>query len=376
MSRLRDKPDGLPYRLYQRRGVRTYSIGYKAVDGKWTFRLRCPVTDTKKIAELRRDAIDRANRIGAGAPSDNTVAALIDAWFKRQEALPPGTVGKRAASTIAENLRESKNLKLAMGHILVVELEMADAYEYLDACQLAKDKEGNPRPRPAKGNKEIALMRTILELGVRLRAIKTNPFAEFERLPTAKNDRLVKDHELALAIEVGRRLDPQQHIVAMALKAAWLCVRRSVEVRAMTRAQIGDDGISWKSGKVAVGQIAKEGLIEWSPELRACVDEALSIKRHKLAGSWYVFGNLSGHKYTKGGWKKTLSVLMRECIVEAEKRGISFEPFSLQDCRPMGVSSKLERGDTDTVDATLHSNEKMIRQVYDRRQVRRAKPAG
>ena len=40
----------------------------------------------------------------------------------------------------------------------------------------------------------------------------------------------------------------------------------------------------------------------------------------------------------------------------------------------MGVSTKMERGDTDTVDATLHS-ERMVRQVYDRRRVRVAKPA-
>jgi hypothetical protein len=81
----------------------------------------------------------------------------------------------------------------------------------------------------------------------------------------------------------------------------------------------------------------------WSPALRATVDEALAIKRNKLAGSWYVFGNLSGQRYTKGGWKKTLSVLMTACLAEAAKRQIPFAPFSLQDCRPKGVSDKLER---------------------------------
>lgn len=41
----------------------------------------------------------------------------------------------------------------------------------------------------------------------------------------------------------------------------------------------------------------------------------------------------------------------------------------------MGVSDKLARGNSDTIDATLHSSERMIRQVYDRRRVRVAKPA-
>lgn len=215
-----------------------------------------------------------------------TVTALIDAWFKRQKALPIGLVGKRADSTIAENEREALNLKRAMGHMLVVDLEKADAYEYLDACLLAQDKEGNPRPRPEKGNKEIALMRVILEWAVRTRGVKVNPFDGVEKLVTEKVNRLVTADELSLAVEIGRLLGGPQYIVAMALQTAWLCVRRSVEIRAMTRDQIGEDGIEWVGAKRQVGQAVKRGLIEWSPALRAAVDEALAIKRNKLAGSW------------------------------------------------------------------------------------------
>jgi hypothetical protein len=51
-------------------------------------------------------------------------------------------------------------------------------------------------------------------------------------------------------------------------------------------------------------------------------------------------------------------------------------PPGMQDCRPKGVSDKLARGDADTVDATLHTSERMVRQVYDRRRIRVAKPAG
>jgi hypothetical protein len=38
-------------------------------------------------------------------------------------------------------------------------------------------------------------------------------------------------------------------------------------------------------------------------------------------------------------------------------------------------SDKLERGHKDVQDATLHTDEKMIRKVYDRRAQKRAKPA-
>lgn len=70
-----------------------------------------------------------------------------------------------------------------------------------------------------------------------------------------------------------------------------------------------------------------------------------------------------------------LDDLMRECEKAAAEQKLAFRKFSLQDCRPKGVTDKLEAGHTDTQDATLHSDGKMIAQVYDRRQVKKAKPA-
>jgi integrase len=377
MIRPRSKPDGLPPRVYERFGKRTYSIGHKADSGAWSFRLSCPLGQRAKIAELRLQAVRKAAEIDSGAPADGSFAALAKAWLKWQRELPAGTPGKRADSTLKENEREIAALNRSFDDMQVAEMEKGDAYDHLDACLIAKDKKGNPRPRPEKGNKEIALAHVMLEWAVRRRWIKSNPFDGVEKLVTEKAQRAVTAQELCLAVEVGRKLGGPQHIVALACKTAWLCVRRSVEVRAMTRDQIdAERGIFWKAAKRQAGQAEKVGLIEWSPELRATIDEALAIKRNKLAGAWYVFGNLRGQKYTKGGWKKTLSVLMHACVEEAAKRKLAFASFSLQDCRPMGVSDKLARGDRDVQDATLHSSERMIRQVYDRRRVRVAKPAG
>ena len=84
---------------------------------------------------------------------------------------------------------------------------------------------------------------------------------------------------------------------------------------------------------------------------------------------------MRGQPYTKGGWKAMLHDLMRECEKAAAERRMAFVKFSLQDCRPKGGSDKLERGDTDTQDATLHSNATMIETIYDRRKFRKATPA-
>lgn len=368
MIRRREKPDGLPYRVYERRGVRVYSIGYKGDGGAWAFRLQCPATDAAQIAQLRRDAIKRAAELSDGLPAEGTFGALADAWVKWQENLPAGAPGKRADTTLAENKREVAALKRTYGQILLAELVKSDAYVHLDACVQVG--------RAEKGNKEISLARTILERAVRAGRISANPFDGVQKLQTVKRDRLVTDTELALAVEVGRAMGGPQHIVALALRTAWLCVRRSVEVRALTRDQITADGIVWTAAKRQRGEAIKTALIEWSPALRATIDEALAIKRNKLAGAWFLFGNLDGQKYTKGGWKATLARLMNRCAEVAAERKIAFQPFSLQDCRPKGVTDKMARGDQDVTDATMHSSERMVRQVYDRRRVRVAKPAG
>lgn len=363
MIRRRATPDGLPFRVYERFGVRVYSIGYKRRSGVWAFRYECPVGNLAEIAKLRRKAILESAKVTDDMPVGG-FAGLVNAWFEWQEKLPESDERKRATSTIAENRREADNLIVAWGHFEPHEITKVMGYAYLDACVTQQ--------RPEKGNKEMALARLILEWGMRKTGMEANPLVGLTKNPVKRKKRLVTPQELALAVEIGRQLGGAAHIVAMGLKTAWLCVRRPVEVRGITRDGIRESGMQWQDGKD--GDKA-EVLIEWSDELRATIDEALAIKRFHVAGTMFIFGNMRGQKYTKGGWKKNLHNLMVKCEEAAEQRKIPFKKFSLQDCRPMGVSAKLDRGDLDTQDATGHSDGKMIQKVYDRRQVKRAKPA-
>lgn len=373
MIRARTKPDGLPFRVYERHGVRVYSIGYKMKSGKWAFRYECPVSDLRQISQLRKKAIEESVKVAEGDIPTGGFKGLVEAWFAMQEELPATSTIKRADSTIAENKREAENLKKGFGHLDANEITRSMGYDYLDACLTATDEKGNPRPRPEKGNKEIALARVILEYGIRKNLLTVNPFDGITKNKTIKVRRLVSAAEMDLAVATGRKFGGARLIVAMGLKTAWLCVRRSVEVRAIMTQSITEQGIVWQDGK---DKTKAKILIEWSDELRATIDEARAIKRNHVAGSMYLFGNMRGQRYTKGGWKAMLDDLMRECEIAAAAEGIPFKKFSLQDCRPMGVTSKLDRGDLDTKNATGHTSEKMIATVYDRRQIKSAKPAG
>lgn len=363
MIRRRSAVDGLPFRVYERMGVRTYSIGYKMRSGAWAFRYQCPVGDAAQMAALRRKAIEESAKVNEDVPVGG-FDSLVTAWFAMQDALPRTDTKKRADSTIAENRREAKNIVQAFGHLHPSEITRTMGYEYLDACTQAG--------RPEKGNKEIALARLILEYAIRKGIITTNPFDGLRKNKTVKTHRLVTRAEMDIAVEAGRRRGGARLIVALALKTAWLCLRRSVEVRSITRSAITPEGIYWKDGKTA-GKAAV--LISWSDELRDTINEVLAVKRNKVAGTMYLFGNLQGQKYTKGGWKAMLDDLMQDAEQLAANENVQFSRFSLQDCRPMGVTTKMERGDTDTQDATLHTDGKMIATVYDRRALKRATPA-
>jgi hypothetical protein len=50
----------------------------------------------QRVKALRREAIDKANKIGFGAPANDQFASLIDTWFAWQEKLPADSEYKRA----------------------------------------------------------------------------------------------------------------------------------------------------------------------------------------------------------------------------------------------------------------------------------------
>jgi len=59
----------------------------------------------------------------------------------------------------------------------------------------------------------------------------------------------------------------------------------------------------------------------------------------------------------------------------AERRGQPFTPFALRDCRPGGITEKMQNQEQDVFEGTGHADRRMIDQVYDRRRARGATAA-
>jgi integrase len=281
--------------------------------------------------------------------------------------LPLGSLGRRAESTLAENRIEAERLKKVFGHMPLKDLRTRDAVLYLRA--------GASAGRAAKANKEISLLRRVLQFALEEGAIDQNPFLKITLNQTRADSRLVTDQELGTMLWAGRKLGGAPARVALGLYVAMLCVRRSSELRTMRISQITESGILWTASKQQATRVPMKVEISWSPRLRVAISHAKRLLPPNAGEDPVLFGTRRGTAYTKGGWKATLAKLMRAAQTLAAKSGKPFQPFSLQHMRPMGVTTKRRERHDDVLDATLHTTDRMVTRVYDRRAIKVAKPA-
>ena len=368
MTRPRKLNDGLPYRVYERKGLKTYSVGYKRKDGRWAFRLTCSIEDKRAITQLRRDAIRRALSYSSSETEIETIDQLVKEWIRWQRSLPAKSRRKRAETTLAENEREAKQLLGVFGDLAIVDIQPHHAYTYLDKCDALG--------RGLKANKEIQLFELILQLAIRKGIIHSNPLRGVEKLPTTPSTRYVEDSELSLALEVGRRSGGQLFRASLALAIGYLCLRRSTEVLSAEWSMVLPEGLLWTNGKGKRASVKTHVLICWSDQLREVIDGLKQLDGYNATPpDGLIFKTQSGTRYTRHGWKATLRRLMDACELEAKVRDVPFARFNLQDQRPKGVTDKLKDGHADVQDATLHTSSRMINSVYDRRRKVVATPA-
>lgn len=359
----RKSPDGMPFRLYERVGKFKVSYGYKLPDGSWAFRLTAAASDKDACARIRAEAIDRANELNGMPVESGATEALFKRYFTWQRSLPADSEERKADSTLDENEHnEAKRLLRTFGKVKPAVIKPVHIYKYLDG----RAAEG----APAKANKEIALLSAVLEFGRRKGVLETNPCRDIKYNKTRPDTRYVTPAELDLVMRTARERGGMYVVGALCLRAAYLTVSRPDEMRKITRQAIKAEGVEMVVGKRKKGHAQRSKLIEWSTELRAVIDEALSLQR---TTSLYVFGNSEGQPYTTSGWNTNLRRLMAHAEKKAKEEGIEFQRFTLKDMRPAAVTDRVDEGDETITNATGHSSDRMVRQVYDRRKTKSAR---
>jgi hypothetical protein len=355
----RKSPDGLPFRLYLREGVRTISFGYKAADGSWLFRMSAPRARPEKVAEVRRLAIEEANKLNGEAAPSNNVTHLIDRYFKWQDEMRRGDERRKAESTLKENRRERKWLDSFFGEMQPTAIRSAHIYEFLD---------GRARTgAPAKANKEIALLSAILEYGRRIGEIENNPCVDIEYNPTRPNEKTVTAADLEYMTAIAKRYGGQYVVLALCAKAAYHAVGRPDEMRGLLRSGVRSEGVQIPVGKRRRGNAQRFKMAEWNQGLRDAIEQAMALQK---VASVYVFANARGGSYNRNSWSNNWRKLMAFCVEAAAAEGRIFERFTLADMRPTSITKRMDEGDQRITDASGHVDERMVRKTYDRRKVK------
>lgn len=358
----RQSPDGMPFRLYERLGKFKVSYGYKLPTGKWAFRLTAAAGDKIEVARIKADAIERANVLNGVFPDAGETDELFRKYFAWQSALPADSEDRKGDNTLKENRREAQRILKTFGKVKPAQIRPVHIYKYLSG----RAAEG----APAKANKEIALLSAILEYGRRLGELETNPCRGIKYNKTRPKTKYVEQYEVDLMMRVARERAGSYLVLALCLRVAYLTVSRPDEMRWLMRQSIGADGVKLPIGKRRKGHAQKHKLIEWSPELRSAMDEAVSLQR---TTSMYVFGNTDGQPYTTSGFNTILRRLMVHCAKKATEEGIEFNRFTLSDMRPAAVTDRMDDEDDRITNATGHTSDRMVKIVYDRRKTKAAR---
>lgn len=364
MTKLREKPDGLPFRLYMRTGKFVVSYGYKLPDGTWAFRLSAQKNNPRATAEIRSEAIYRANLLNGASPVAGSMTALFADYFNWQDSLPRTSEDRKADNTLKENRVEAKRLLQTFGKIAPSSIKPVHIYKYLD---------GRARTgAPAKANKEVALLSAVLEYGRRMGLVEINPCRGIKYNRTRPKTKYVGQEALNYVMSVARERGGSLLVTALCLQVAYLMVCRPDETRHLMRQSIDEMlGISVAIGKRKKGQVQRYKRIEWSAELRTAINEALALQK---TSSLYVFGNSQGQPYSTSGFNVNLRRLMKICEDRSTENGTQFLRFTLAEMRPSAVTDRMEQGDNHITDATGHVDARMVSKIYDRRKVKIAKP--
>lgn len=102
----------------------------------------------------------------------------------------------------------------------------------------------------------------------------------------------------------------------------------------------------------------------------ACCDKKRSPYRTPIG---FMFGNSEGQPYTTSGWNTNLRRLMAHAETKAKKGRDRVRAIRLER-HAVGGSDRPGRGGNETIrNATGHSSDRMVRQIYDQRRKKAAK---
>lgn len=351
MPRRRNKENvGLPGRWKVEHGAIYYQVPHgleEQWDGKKKFRLGSTLPEAYKEWAKRLESVE----------SIKTIGALLDRY--ELEVVP--TKGVR---TQVENQRAIRNLRGVFGGAPLTWIRPQHIYQYAD----------QRRAKPVAANRAIDVLSHAFTKAVEWGYIDRHPFKGEVRLVGEKpRSRYVEDWELIECLS----LDSKRERGSVLMIQAYIRLKLLTGLRRgdLLRLKISDcreeDGIHVTPNKTEYST-GKRVIFEWTPELRAAVEEAKKVRPTDLAP--WLFCTRTGACYvdeakgTASGWDSMWQRFMERVMNETKVK----ERFTEHDLRAKCAS------DADTLEHArallAHADSQVTQRIY-RRRPERVKPA-
>lgn len=313
-------------------------------DGKSWFRLG------SKLAEAYKTWAQRI----AAPEHITTINAALDRYLLE-------VVPTKAAKTATENKRHITRLRPVFGEMLLADLEPQHIYQYVDR-----------RQAKTAAKREVEVLSHVMSKAVKWGLIKANPLTGQVRIEkAAPRERYVEDWELVELMSLPpRKRKGSVGMIQAYLRIKMLTGMRQRDLLLLTMADIKDDGIHVTPSKTRK-RTGKRIIYAWTPELRAAIDAALSVRP---ALSPYLFCNRYGAGFveddgTAGDWNNLWQRFMKRLLAETSIK----ERFTEHDLRAKVASDaeSLERARQ----LLAHADPRTTDRVY-RRKAEIVMPAG
>jgi hypothetical protein len=314
------------------------------------------------LAAARRRLLELQN----GRFAVGTVGELLDEFMIFREDLSKRT-GKPTAATIAGNKRELIPLKAAFGRMSVSELQTSHIWDYMHRYRGLE--------APVRSNREVSLLGACYAYGKNRGLVSHNPCVGVQKNKEKPRDRLVTLEELDSfcdfakhnELRSSRSSKRDQHsgeMVSHAFRLAFLCGKAVSQILAVQSKHVTSSGIEFDRRKGG-----HSTLVEWTPTMRALVDEIL--KKSRPLESPSLICNSAGEPYTLGGFSSLWRRVMAAWVKERRKVDPLATKFTFHDLRAMSISTMKAQG-RNPLELTGHASNQVPDRVYDRRRVRKS----
>lgn len=272
-----------------------------------------------------------------GTPS--RMVTLGDAMDRYMREVAP----LKAAATYRNNIREMRNLRAVFGHMRPDELRPPDIYAYLDT-----------RQAPIAANREKALLSHVLRYAIRWGIANDNPCRNVSRNVEKPRDRYVTDEELDLFLSV-----------CPTLLQVYIGIKRLTGMRCGDMLKIRMSNLTPDGLTVTQSKTGYKLLYEWTPELRAAVDQAIRLPRS--VRGLHLFCTQRGQPYTGNGFRAIWQRAMRKAV------RVGLERFTEHDLRAKVITDAKSLGQ-DAQRIAGHKSSAMTDRYVKVRKVERVQP--